>query len=383
MSVKQTRINIYSMKLKSLSLIFAIALVPQLGMAQQSKSDENVEFQPHFYGQLMGGAAYTVGETTFNNLISPAAALNLGYQFNPVLGLRLGAGGWQGKGATVTPSEAYKFNFLQGNLDLTLNLANLFGYDHARIFNPYLFVGGGAAFGLNNGANDVKAVVPAEYFKLLWADNKLISPVGRAGIGADVRLTDNVALTLEANGNVLSDKFNSKDADNPDFHYNALVGLKITFGKPYRRIEAPVAPVAPVVAQTPKKEDPKKEPVKEVVEEKPVVAADPDVNKYAALNTFFELDSDVIVEEEAAKIADFAAWLNKYGRSVAICGYADVQTGNPKYNMGLSSRRVENVKKALIANGVPASRINTDYKGDTVQPFLQNDMNRVVVSTVL
>ena len=359
MSVKQTRINIYSMKLKSLSLIFAIALVPQLGMAQQSKSDENVEFQPHFYGQLMGGAAYTVGETTFNNLISPAAALNLGYQFNPVLGLRLGAGGWQGKGATVTPSEAYKFNFLQGNLDLTLNLANLFGYDHARIFNPYLFVGGGAAFGLNNGANDVKAVVPAEYFKLLWADNKLISPVGRAGIGADVRLTDNVALTLEANGNVLSDKFNSKDADNPDFHYNALVGLKITFGKPYRRIEAPVAPVAPVVA------------------------ADPDVNKYAALNTFFELDSDVIVEEEAAKIADFAAWLNKYGRSVAICGYADVQTGNPKYNMGLSSRRVENVKKALIANGVPASRINTDYKGDTVQPFLQNDMNRVVVSTVL
>lgn len=115
------------MKLKSLTLILAVALGAQAAFAQVSKSDASVEFRPHWYGQIQGGAAYTVGETVWKDLISPAGAVSLGYQFNPALGLRFGLGGWQGKGNSL-PLEVYKFNFLQGNVDLTVNLANLFGY---------------------------------------------------------------------------------------------------------------------------------------------------------------------------------------------------------------------------------------------------------------
>ena len=220
------------MKLKELTLLFVLALGTQVAFAQQSKSDPTVEFNPHWYGQIQGGVAHTVGETVFKDLLSPAGALSLGYQFNPTLGLRVGASGWQAKGNSI-PIEVYKFNFLQGNVDLTFHLANLFGYNHKRVLDPYALIGGGAAFGFKNGANNVKAVKPAEYFGYLW-DKSLISPVGRVGLGFDIRLSENVALNLEVNGNVLSDRFNSKKAGNPDYQYNALAGLKINFGKATR-----------------------------------------------------------------------------------------------------------------------------------------------------
>ena len=213
--------NSYHMKLKSLTLILALALGAQVAFAQQSKSDPSLEFNPHWYGQIQGGAGYTIGETAFKDLISPAGALSLGYQFNPTLGLRFNLAGYQGKGAVVAPLEVYKFNYLQGAFDLTLNLAQLLGYKHDRVFNPFIFVGGGAAYGFKNGANNITKTNPKEYFALLWEKN-LITPVARVGIGADFRLSDAVALTLEVNDNVLSDKFNSKKVGHPDFQFNAL-----------------------------------------------------------------------------------------------------------------------------------------------------------------
>ena len=42
--------------------------------------------------------------------------------------------------------------------------------------------------------------------------------------------------------------------------------------------------------------------------------------------------------------------------------------------------RAENVAKALTAAGIDAARITVDAKGDTVQPFAENDMNRVTIA---
>ena len=177
------------MKLKSLTLILALALGAQVAFAQQSKSDPSLEFNPHWYGQIQGGAGYTIGETAFKDLISPAGALSLGYQFN--------------------------------------------GYKHDRVFNPFVFLGGGVAYGFKNGANNITKTNPKEYFAYLWEKN-MVTPVARVGLGADFRLSDAVALTLEVNDNVLSDKFNSKKVGHPDFQFNALAGLKINFGKTTR-----------------------------------------------------------------------------------------------------------------------------------------------------
>ena len=60
-----------------------------------------------------------------------------------------------------------------------------------------------------------------------------------------------------------------------------------------------------------------------------------------------------------------------------VKGYADVKTGNPEYNMELSKKRAEVVKNKLIEYG--ATNVSIEALGDTVQPFVDNDMNRVAI----
>lgn len=60
-----------------------------------------------------------------------------------------------------------------------------------------------------------------------------------------------------------------------------------------------------------------------------------------------------------------------------VKGYADAKTGNPEYNMELSKKRAEVVKNKLIEYG--ATNVSIEALGDTVQPFVNNDMNRVAI----
>ena len=390
------------MKLKSLTLILAVALGAQVAFAQQSKSDPSVEFNPHWYGQIQGGAAYTIGETAFKNLISPAGALSLGYQFNPTLGVRFNAAGFQGKGAVVSPLEVYKFNYLQGAFDLTLNLAQLFGYKHDRVFNPFVFIGGGAAFGFNNGANKVTKTNPKEYFALLWEKN-MITPVARVGLGADFRLSDAVALTLEVNDNVLSDKFNSKKVGHPDFQFNALAGLKINFGKTTRPSAkylaelaaaeaAAAAEKARLEAERAAKLAAEKAAAEKAAAEKALAdklaaekaAAEKLAAEMRQVNTFFTINSYVISDEEAAKLVRYIDWLKANPDvNIAIAGHADKGTGTKRINQKLSEQRAAAVKDFLVERGIAESRIvSVVANGDRIQPFEENDLNRVVISTI-
>ncbi len=374
------------MKLKALLLVLVAATgVSVSAFAQQEASAGQPEFRPHLYGQVQGGAAFTRGETVFYKLLSPAGYLSVGYQFNPVLGLRVVGGGWQGKGNGLMPLEVYKFNFLQGNADLTLSLSSLFGYNPYRVLDLYGFVGGGALFAFNNGAKPVSEtnVTPFEY---LWDTN--ILPVGRVGIGADIALTNSLSLTLEGNLNITSDRFNSKKADNPDFQYNALVGLKYAFGGRTKKVEV-VDNVLPLAEEVIPEEEPA--PVQEeekVVEPAPVVEEEPQpeiVDNPSDHNicTFFDRNKTDIRPEEDLKIIGLAEYLKAHPEyKVAMCGYADVQTGNARINEDLSARRSAVVKARLVALGIDAGRISTDHKGDTVQPFEENDLNRVVISMI-
>jgi outer membrane protein OmpA-like peptidoglycan-associated protein len=390
------------MKLKSLTLILALALGAQVAFAQQSKSDPSLEFNPHWYGQIQGGAGYTIGETAFKDLISPAGALSLGYQFNPTLGLRFNVAGYQGKGNVVAPLEVYKFNYLQGAFDLTLNLAQLLGYKHDRVFNPFVFLGGGVAYGFKNGANNVTKTNPKEYFAYLWEKN-MVTPVARVGLGADFRLSDAVALTLEVNENVLSDKFNSKKVGHPDFQFNALAGLKINFGKTTRPSAkylaelaaaeaAAAAEKARLEAERQAKLAAEKAAAEKAAAEKAAAekaaaakaAAEALAAEMRQVNTFFTINSYVISDEEAAKLVRYIDWLKANPDvNIAIAGHADKGTGTKRINQKLSEQRAAAVKDFLVERGIAESRIvSVVANGDRIQPFEENDLNRVVISTI-
>lgn len=165
-----------------------------------------------------------------------------------------------------------------------------------------------------------------------------------------------------------------------DYQFNALAGLKLTFGKPYNRKEkaAPAPEPAPAPAPAPKPA-PKPEPAPAPAPTPaPAPAPEPDMSQIV---TFFEINQDVILDTEAAKLDDYAKWLgNHKDVKITVTGYADVQTGNKNINWDLSKRRANKVKDYLVGKGVEASRIAVDFKGDQEQPFAQNELNRCVIS---
>ena len=115
------------MKITRFVVAAALLLAGGVASAQQSKSDETLEFRPHWSIGVQAGVSQTLGEAAFGKLLSPSAALTAQWHFHHALGLRLGLGGWQGKGALVVPErEVYPFRYLQSNADFVMDLAGLF-----------------------------------------------------------------------------------------------------------------------------------------------------------------------------------------------------------------------------------------------------------------
>ena len=267
--------------MKTLKTLLVAALL-SVGCAAQAQ-DADYTFKKHAYLQLQGGAQYTLGEAKFGDLISPNVQAALGYQFSPVFGARLAVNAWQSKGGYngyqvsdgANPGNIqYKYKYVAPTIDFMFNLSNLFcGYNPVRTMNVSAFVGGGVNVGFSNDeANDIAA--KGYNMTYLW-DGTKVRPVGKAGVAVDFRLSDAVALGIEGNANILSDKYNSKKAGNADWYFNVLAGLKINLGKSYEKVAAPAPePVVvepepePVVEPAPVVEEVKEEEAAPVAEEK-------------------------------------------------------------------------------------------------------------------
>ncbi len=373
--------------MKAFKTLFTVALasLSTAAMAQATYTDKDgneYTFKKHAFLDLQGGAQYTLGEAKFSDLISPNVQLGIGYQFSPVFGMRLQANGWQSKGgwngykATKdgTPYTAdYKFKYVAPGLDFMFNLSNLFcGWNPNRVFNVAAFVGGGANFAWGNDeVNEIAANIKDQHnylLEYLW-DGTKVRPFGRAGIDLEFKVSKSVSIMLEGNANITSDKYNSKKAGNADWYFNALAGLRINLGKSHTKTE----PVKEVPAPRPVEEYVKPEPKPAPVEEKKVEEIRRDV--------FFVINSNKIRESEDAKIKEVVDYLNQYPEAkVVVTGYADAGTGNDRINDAISAKRAAAVVKALKEKyGIEESRITEDSKGARVQPFSENDKNRVSI----
>ena len=372
--------------MKAFKTLFTVALagLSTAAMAQATYTDKDgneYTFKKHAFLDLQGGAQYTLGEAKFGDLISPNVQLGIGYQFTPVFGMRLQANGWQSKGgwngykATKdgTPYTAdYKFKYVAPGLDFMFNLSNLFcGWNPNRVFNATAFIGGGANFAWGNDeVNEIAANIKDQrsyLLEYLW-DGTKVRPFGRAGIDLEFKVSKAVSIMIEGNANITSDKYNSKKAGNADWYFNALAGLRINLGKSHTKTE-PVKE-APVPVQEYVKPEPKPQPK---VEEKKVEEIRRDV--------FFVINSNKIASNEESKIKEVVDFLNANpDAKVVVTGYADAGTGNDRINDAISAKRAAAVVKALNEKyGIEESRITEDSKGARVQPFSENDKNRVSI----
>lgn len=350
--------------------------VDQRTVQELDHQEVTKKFNSHWFLNLQGGAQYTLGEAKFKKLISPNVQAAIGYQFSPVFGMRLQANGWQSRGgwaADVLPRD-YKFKYVAPGLDFMFNLSNLLcGWNPDRVFNVTAFLGGGANIAWDNGevntiANDVKGQLGNYELEYVW-DGTKVRPFGRGGLQLGFRLSDAVQFLLEANANILSDKYNSKKAGNADWYFNGLAGFRINLSKTYKTETHDIYRDV-VVYDTIWKD---------------VIIDDGDGNDIRIepirRDVFFQRAKTNIEDTEVSKIKDIADYMNKYPQAkVNIVGYADVQTGNAKINARLAQQRADVVVKTLIDEyGISADRITYDSKGDTVQPFAENDLNRVSI----
>ena len=377
--------------MKRLTMIaVALLMLGGVASAQQSKSDESLEFRPNWSLKLQGVAAHTRGEAQFLELISPAAQISASYNFHHAMGVRFGLSGWQGKGSVLsTEKELYKFQYGQLNADYVLDLASLIGgFKHDRIFSPYIFAGIGGAYGFNNEEAAALKADPKYSAMLPYYWDKLPLVVGRFGLGADFWVSKRVALGLEANSNFYSDKFNSKEDMSgllADWQFNVLAGITFRLGdntRPSAVYAAAVAAAEAAAAEAAAKAAAEKAEAERLAAEK---AAAERAAKAAenSDNVFFTINSTYIRKAEGEKLVKLAEWMKANPDfNVALVGHADRETGTPAGNMKLSENRAKVVKERLIKLGVPAERISTAFKGDTVQPFAENNKNRVVTCTL-
>ena len=357
---------------KYVSVLCAMLLAVVAGA--QNTSD----FNGYWYLGVQGGVAHTVGETEFAKLLSPNAQLQVGYQISPVWGLRGAFSGWQGKGAqdVRTNTEIYNFNYVQGGLDATISLVDIFADYKVRAVNPYGFLGIAGIYGFNNGADVAK--LGNNYFEYYWDKKAMIDY--RAGAGIDFNITDNLALNLEYACNAISDHLNSKNDSYFDWQHVVLAGLKFSFGKASAKPAPVVAPVPVPVAPAPKPQ-PEPEPEPEVAPA-PVETATVKFEQFIE-NVFFELDKSVVRTSEMPKIEEIVKVLNENpDAKIKVTGYADIETGTDKRNWVLSQERAENVAKKLIEAGIAKDRITTDYKGSRERVYDTPEKNRVAVCLV-
>ena len=373
------------MKLNKVILSGVVALSCVSASAQEADKTVNV-FTPHWYAQAQIGGQYTLGEIGFGKLLSPNVQVGVGYNFNQVVGARFSLNTWQSKAGQKFAGNTYKWkwNYVAPMVDATFNLTNLFcEYNPDRLVEVGVFGGIGAniAWG-NDEAKDAQAAIlkneaatealkyGATPLENIW-DGTKTRFVARVGANVDFRVSDRVKLGVELSANTLSDKYNSKKAGNPDWYFNALVGVKVALGETHTTKVIP----AP-------------KPVEKIIEriiEKPAPAPAPKVESKVVeenfrRDIFFPIGNTNIAKSQSTKIAEIVEYMKENpDAKITLTGYADKGTGSAAFNDKIAARRAQTVYNTLAAKGVAKSRMIKESKGCRVQPFEENDMNRVTI----
>ena len=383
------------MKMKKLILSALMLTATMAGYAQETtaqneqKGTTEFVFAPHWFFQAQIGGQYTTGETSFGKLLSPNAQIAIGRQFTPVIGARLAVKAWQGAAGYQDEIETilkqkgglqgdakWKFTYFNPSLDIMFDLSNaIAGFNPNRVASFGLLAGIGA--NIRSKCNDIEPIDAArtkateganQHMTEFYKNEGKVLLNGKVGAYLDFKVSEAVKLGLEATASITGDKYNFKNAGNPDSYFNLLAGVKIALGKTYttRFIPAPEPEIRYV-----------DKIVEKIVEvEKPAPVVEP-----LRRDIFFEINKTIIRDSETQKVKDIADYLNAHPTAkVMITGYADAGTGNDKINDRLAKGRADVVVKALKEQyGIAESRISFDSKGSRVQPFADNDSNRVSI----
>lgn len=382
--------------MKKISLLLMTALVA-FGLSAQ-------EFQNVSHGDV-----YLKNKASDNWFMSVAGGTNMYYGKGSKDADFIDALGWQGQlavGRWNTPNwgarlainvgqhEHYKTSngdyvtdsFVHPHLDLMWNATNAaVGYKADRVYNFIPYVGVGYIYGMDK---DFKKVNPngsmfsKQNHELTW----------NLGLINDFRFSNNFSIFVELAATALHNSFGKHYAETTpgkfqfDVIGQALVGMKFGLGgkqdfttaelMDYNLINDLNSQINRLRAEN---ENLSKRP--EFCPECPEIVPQVAESVYVPNVVFFRLNSATIDRQQQISVYNTAEYMKTNPKAtVQIVAYADRQTGTPDYNMKLSERRAKAVADALTSQyQIDSSRISLEWKGDTEQPYAENDWNRVAI----
>lgn len=317
------------------------------------------------------------------------ALYNVGFGkwFSPYIGWRLGFNG----GTLHWDNQQFNSaKMVNANLDFMWDMFNSFGgVNSKRVFSivPFIGLGGAFTWDYSDGASMI-ARDNGQVKRNSWS-----LPLS-AGIQLRFRLCKYADFFLEGRAQFAGDNFNNEAVGEPiDMNLSATGGFTFYVGgadyKSYNPCEYTdyianlnnqvndlrgalantTAALAVAEAQL---------PCPEVVENTTVQV----VENAPLLSTVrFTINSAKISAEEMVNVYNMAEYLKANPeQNIVIVGYADKDTGTSTYNMGLSKRRAEAVRDALVNKyGINPDRLSINAEGSNTQPYDVNNWNRIVI----
>lgn len=338
----------------------------------------------NWYMGIGGGTTLymTKGENdadgSFGDRLGWMAQIEVGRWLSPNWGFRGVIDGGQIKHIANVPF-APKHNWMGAHADLMFDVINAWGsYNPDRVYSLVPYLGIGYMYGLDK---DWKKPFPGTIFK-----NQNQSLTYNVGLINNFKVSKSVSLFLELGGRILKGGFDGTGL-RYDTMFTGTAGVKFGLGgkqdftpaelMDYNLINDLNSQINRLRAENEKLRL-RPESCPECPEVKPTVVSE---GVYVPNVVFFRINSAKIDRGQQVSVYNTAEYLKSNPNAkVNIVAYADKQTGTPAYNFALSEKRARAVADALTNEyGINSSRISIDWKGDTEQPYAENDWNRVAI----
>ena len=336
--------------------------------------------------------------TVDRSLMTTTYNFGFGRWFSPYLGVRINALGGVLHSDTPANDNEYGWvtaNHVNLNAELMWDMFNsLGGVNPNRVFSiiPFVGIGGDYVWHMRDGEGGIPDAINVYNKSGARKTSSWTLPV-TAGLQFRFRLCKYVDFFAEARASFYGDNWNNVAEGRPiEANVAAVGGFNFNIGgrgwgnfnqcEYVSQIAALNGEVNDLRAQMLNAAQTIAALESQLPCPEPTVQKDC-VNAPLMTTVRFLINSDEILPTEQVNVYNMAEWLKANPKEkVVIVGYADKDTGTAEYNLGLSQRRAEAVANALINKyGINANRLTVKYDGSAVQPYSENDWNRIVIFT--
>lgn len=349
-----------------------------MAMPAQAQQDKRLkDAYPYGFISAAGGGLWTIDSNlpAGRNRFTPLGQVGLGGMFCPYVGLR--ATFDVGAEKLLVDGEKTKKAYFYTNFDGLIDITNFF-YG-ARPHTLHLYGIGGVGLGTLSNESRTSSF-PYNV---------------RAGGQLEARINQSWGVYVEA----LGVKRNNVPQPTDKWQVQTMLGVKYCFtGKSnyktdmnsssamqdyYNAQNALNASAAEAAAREKAQKESAAKAAAERAAAERAAAEKAAAEKQAVcqpVNIFFDLGK-TNTENVDKRLKSIADYVKQYPETkVYVTGYADAGTGTPEVNLAVSKSRANTIATALQQTyGIKAQALVVDYKGDTVQPFANNDDNRVVI----